>query len=505
MKTGTLPWLVRHELRLWWREASTKGLSKRFIIISGGFSVLLLGWLWFTLGTVREVLPKVLPPTVGFWLAVAVWAFAFLFALREAMAQSSTAIFDRGDLDLLIASPMPSKAIFASRLLGIAIGTFLSFSLFVIPYSIAVLLFGFYALLGIYPALISISLIATSLGMILSLWLTRILGAKRARSLVDFLSIIVSSVFVLLSQLPNLLRIYQFQLPKMLLEWPVFSQTSPLWLPSRALYFDPAAVVFSLVFSTALLWLTSEFLNRWFLSSTQQSVVEKTKAPKTFAPFSSNLNALLLKKEWKLILRNPYLLSRTFLPILLLIPLTLASLGGTRMIALVSLLTMGTVLIGSQFATALTIMSVSAEEAPDLLKSSPISGVRIRQFKLLAALIPSWLLVTPLFVFMGFQKMPLILPVLVFLGATTCTVILRLWNTRPIPLAQLMGRKRENLPSADIWLSTGEVIANFAWLTAAFFVPTSNWPFGGIPLAIIALIGVASYFRSRVIGTSIGF
>ncbi len=505
MNPGSLPWLVRHELRLWWREASTKGLSKRVILISGGFSVLLLGWLWFTLGTVREVLPKVFPSSVGFWFAVAVWVFAFLFALREAMAQSSTAIFDRGDLDLLIASPMPSKAIFTSRLLGIAISTFLSFSLFVIPYSIAVLLFGFYSLLGIYPALISISLIAASLGMILSLWLTRVLGAKRARSFVDFLSIVVSSLFVLLSQLPNLLKIYQLQLPKTLLESPIFLQKSLLWFPARALYSDPSAVCFSLVFSTSLFWFTSEFLNRWFLSSTQQTVVEKTKAPKHFAPFSSNLNALLLKKEWKLILRNPYLLSRTFLPILLLIPLILASVGGMRLIALGSLLTMGTVLIGSQFATALTIMSVSAEEAPDLLKSSPISGVRIRQFKLLAALIPSWLLVTPLFVFMGFQKMSVILPVLVFLGATTCTVILRLWNTRPIPLAQLMGRKRENLPSADIWLSIAEVIANFAWLAVAFFAPTSSWFFSGLPLVVIGVIGTASYFRSRAIGTSIGF
>lgn len=505
MNPGSLPWLVRHELRLWWREARTKGLSERVILISSAFSVLLLGWLWFTLGTVREVLPKVLPPTVGFWFAVAVWGFAFLFALREAMAQSSIAIFDRGDLDLLIASPMPSKAIFTSRLLGIAISTFLSFSLFVIPYSIAVLLFGFYSLLGIYPVLISTSLIAASLGMILSLWLTRVLGAKSARSLVDFLSIVVSSLFVLLSQLPNLVRIYHFQLPKTLLEWPIFSQASPLWFPARALYFDLPAVFFSLVFGSGLFWLTLEFLNRWFLSSTQQAVVEKTKIPKTFAPFSSNLNALLLKKEWKLILRNPYLLSRTFLPILLLVPLGLASVGGTQMIALGSLLTMGTVLIGTQFATALTITALSAEEAPDLLKSSPISGTKVRQIKLLAALIPSWLLVTPLFVFMGFHKMTLILPILVFLGATTCTVILRLWNTRPIPLAQLMGRKRENLPSADIWLSIAEIITNFAWFALAFSIPTGNGISAGIPLTVITVTIAASYLRSRAIGTSLAF
>jgi ABC-2 type transport system permease protein len=505
MNAGSLPWLVRHELRLWWREASTKGLSKKVIFIVGGLSVLLLGWLWLSLGSVREVLPKILPPTVGFWFTVTVWVFAFLFALKEAMAQSSIAIFDRGDLDLLIASPISSKVIFTSRLLGIAIGNFLSFSLFVIPISIAVILLGFYSWLGIYPAFISIALVATSFGMLLSLWLTRILGAKRARSLVDFLSIIISSLFVLLSQLPNLLRVYHFQFPKVFFEWPIFSQASPLWFPVRALYFDPLSVLLSLIFSIGLLWLTSELLTRWFLSSTQQIIVEKTKAPQRLTPFSTNLNALLLKKEWKLILRNPYLLSKTFLPILLLIPLILASLGGTQRIALVSLLSMGIVLIGAQFATSLTVISVSAEEAPDLLKSSPVSGVKIRQFKLLAALIPSWLLVTPLFIFMVFQNISPLLPILVFTGASTFTVILRLWNTRPIPLAQLMGRKRENLLSADIFLSFAEVIANFAWLAVAYFIPTSNWPFGGIPLGMVAVIVAASYARSRVIGTNLGF
>jgi ABC-2 type transport system permease protein len=505
MNAGSLPWFVRHELRLWWREASTKGLSKRVILISGGLSVLLLGWLWFSLRSVRKVLPNILTPTVGFWFAVTVWVFAFLFALKEAMAQSSIAIFDRGDLDLLMTSPISSKVIFASRLLGIAVGTFLSFSLFIIPVSIAVVLLGFYSLLGIYPAFMSIALVATSFGMLLSLWLTRILGAKRARSLVDFLSIIISSLFVLLSQLPNLIRVYHFQWPEFFLKWPIFSQASPLWFPVRALYFDPLSVLFSLSFSIGSLWLTAELLNRWFLSSTQQIIVEKTKVPQTFTPFSTNLNALLLKKEWKLILRNPYLLSRTFLPILLLIPLILASLGGTQRIALVSLLSMGTVLIGSQFATALTLIAVSAEEAPDLLQSSPVSGGKIRQLKLLSTLIPSYLLVTPLFIFMVFQNISPLLSILVFTGAITFAVILRLWNTRPIPLAQLMGRKRENLPSADIWLSLAEIIANFAWLAAAYFIPTSNWLFGCIPLGIIAVIVAVSYARSRIIGTTLGF
>jgi ABC-2 type transport system permease protein len=505
MNAGSLPWLVRHELRLWWREARTKGLSKQVILIVGGLSVLYLGLLWFSLRFIRLAIQELVPSSVSIWIAVAVWTFAFLFALREAITQSSVAIFDRGDLDLLTASPIPSKIIFTSRLLGIAIGTFLSFSLFLVPISIAVILLGFYSLLGIYPAFISISLLATSLGMLLSLWLTKALGAKRARSLVNFLSVIVSLLLVLITQLPNLLRRYHFQVPKAFLEWPIFSPSSVLWFPARALYFDPLSVLFSLLFSSGLLWLTAELLNRWFLSSTQQIIVEKTKAPQTFTPFSGNISTLLLKKEWKLLLRNPYLLSSTALPILLIIPLSLAALGGTQAIALASLLSMGTVLVGAQFASALTLIAVSAEEAPDLLKSSPASGGKIRRFKLLAAIIPSGLLVTPLFAFMVFQNISPLLPMLVFTGAITFTVTLRLWNTRPIPLAQLMGRKRENRPSADIWLSLAEIIANFAWLAVAYFIPTSNWLLGCIPLGLIAVLVAASYARSRVIGTTLGF
>lgn len=517
MKAGTFPWLIQHELRLWWRDVSTNAFNKPLLIFVGLAIAILLVWLWFGLSSFREVLVSTTLPDWATWIAVGLWVISFLYAFYQAMERSVIALFDRGDLDLLVSSPVSSKAIFASRLLGVAIEVFLSFSLIVVPFSLIAVSIGIPRLLGIYPALIGLSLTAASLAMLLTLWLVRLLGARRARTFAQVLTAVMSALLFLAFQLPNMLQGKNLNAEGLLVplrflfaEGGLLSANSLVWFPARAIFFDPLSVVLTLLISSALAWLTVETLYGTFITGTQQSVTHKRKQLRSTQEtrFTGGFNRIILFKEWRMIWRNPYLLSRTFLQILFLLPLFVVVMGDNRGKAIASFttfLSLVSVAVGSQLAMTLTKICVSAEEAPDLLKSSPANGKDIRRLKLLAALIPSWLLLSPLFVILMVRGEPWLVTLVMFLGATTCSAILQLWNSCPIPTASLFSRRREDNKGVDTFLGFLESISIFAWTCLAFGTGMNNVWLIGISLAAIVLTFAIAYRRSREIGTSLGF
>jgi ABC-2 type transport system permease protein len=161
-------------------------------------------------------------------------------------------------------------------------------------------------------------------------------------------------------------------------------------------------------------------------------------------------------------------------------------------------------LIGGNLTSALTLICVSGEEAPDLLKSSPTQGTKLRQLKLLAALIPVWLLLSPIFLILILRGEPWLLALFVVLGSTLSAAMLRLWNARPISLAGLLARQRQNA-WGDILLGCLEMISLFTWMFVGFQAGQGNSNLAFEGLGAIAIMLTIAYWRSRVLGTSLGF
>jgi ABC-2 type transport system permease protein len=514
MKVGTLPWLLRHELRLWWRETISSRSTIIWLVVLGFLGLLFLLPLGILLSMVGSQLAlSNLPPT-AIWVAVAAWILGFIYTFTQAMGQSVIALFDRGDLDLLVASPVSSKIIFASRLLGVAIQSFISCSLVVVPFSAIAVLIGVPRLLGIYPALISLCLLSASVAMLLTLWLVRLLGARRARTVAQILSAVLTGLFFIAFQLPNLLRDTNVQAPPIWQElqfWFAtkgpFGADSWIWFPARTIFFEPISVLATLLISIGLAWLTVETLHYTFVSGTQQAVTQKRRVrsiPET--RFSSGLNQIVLLKEWRIIWRNPFLISSTFLQILFLIPALIVVLRGdsSQMIAGFSgFVATASTLIGEGLASTLTRICVSGEEAPDLLKAAPVHSGTLRRLKLLAALIPVWILLFPLFIVLMVRGEPWLPVFIVFLGATTCSAILRLWNSSPIPLTDLFKRRQNT--QGDVILGFLELISLMAWVVLSLQVSQSNWIWTLPSLVVIAIVLAIAYWRSRQLGTSLGF
>src|ERR1700722_14873730 len=99
---GSALWLLRHELRLQWRTAG----KKVNVAVMAAVVLVFLHLVAFPLAFVVRYLPP--PATVLIYETVTGAAlFAFLMMMSTALVAAVQAIFARGDIDLLLSSPVP--------------------------------------------------------------------------------------------------------------------------------------------------------------------------------------------------------------------------------------------------------------------------------------------------------------------------------------------------------------------------------------------------------------
>lgn len=538
MKPGTLPWLLRYELLLMWRSLGK--LTRAIVIV-----VVALGGLYLV-GTgalglhfffrVRESLtvaetPDGPPMTAIFlWLALAAQLLMWTLSLFQAMKQSIESLFERGDIDLLLSSPMRGEVIFSSRLIAIAATIFASWLPLAIPAIGIGITVGFPQILGTLPTLACMASLSASVGILLVLALVRAIGLKRARVAGQIIASLIGVSFFLGYQAIYWSNIKWFvgeidpevaettatettesvmQLMTLFTDGGPLNAQNPLLFPARALVFDLPSLLLLIGLSAIAFWLTVKIAYRSFLRSTQQSTHRDTrKRARRTAParFQPGLVRTLLLKEWRSIWRNPFLVSRTLLQVLYLIPATVLILSGTLNVGpnLSSQIGLISVYFGSSLVAALTGICVNGEEAADLLASAPVSGDRLRVIKLVAAITPVWLLIAPMYVWLiwhGAERWEWV--AIAFMGGTISTAAIQLWSAIPLPRADLM-KKTASYQVADLWLSVMAIVNLFAWPAAAIGWGASKfWGWPGF--AIGALMTLAAYARSKTVGSKLGY
>jgi ABC-2 type transport system permease protein len=511
---GTLSWLLQHELQLWWR-----GFSGKWIVIGAvafmGIVVAVMSILWLSLssidGRIRQGIFSGSLPDGLLWMAGGVFVLLFGLSLISATNQSLAMMFEQGDLDLLVSSPVSMRTVLASRLLVLAIENFLGIcTLIVLPSLIAIAL-GFIRILGSYPALLAMCLVTSGLGMLINIGLVRLLGARTARMVSQFIGYIFSVGFFLLSQSATLFRV-QFQAA---LAWwhqatmpdGCFYSQSWIWLPAKAMFADLPSLTLLIAGSALTLWLTVEVSHQAFMQGTQQSLTTPNKRLTSTERihFGTNFNWIFLLKEWKSIVRSPYILSQLLYAIIAFIPLAILTFqkSNTQSIdGILTILAMGLPVAGATFTSTLGAVCFSAEEAPELLKSSPVASYHLRRLKLLAVLIPGWVISFPLFLMLIIKGGDWFSTGIVFMLATICHTLFSLWSSRPIPLASLFSKQQG---SGDYGLLILQSISFVVLVGLAVGVAQKNWLSIGIFFTTELILVVAAYWRSREIGTSLGF
>ncbi len=401
-RLGSAHWLVRHELRLAWRGTAQKG--RRLLAVLMGVASLILHIGAYTL--LHRLPDGEMPPQFIYLLGGAVWLCLSLM-LSQAILQSVSALFDRGDLDLLLSSPLPTQSVFVARGLGIAVSVLTLYLFLLAPLANAGLLTGHANLLAIYLALPALALAVTALGLWLTLSLVRVLGARRARTVAQvFGSLVGASLFLITQGNSWVGEATRQHWAGLLRHWAepggALAIGSPVWWPARALQGELLPLLAMLALGAGSFWLVVRLAHRRFLEGTQESVSGSARRgmkapPAGTARFRRGLWRNVLVKEWRMILRDPQLIAQSLLQVLYLVPAVWLPLhgGGGGSAGNPALLATAVVGLATTLASALTWITVSAEDAPELLGSSPNSPAQLRWLKVAAALIPVWLLVSP--------------------------------------------------------------------------------------------------------------
>ena len=494
---GSVSWLLRHELRLaWYNAAGGKDAGGKRGMGKLALGLMLAGWA--VLHLAAWVVVDKLAGTPGddprILLAItALLAVATTFMLSSAIKSSELVMFERSDLDLLLSSPLPSHSILAVRLAGVSAGTAALYLGLLAPFAHAGLLQGQWRWLGIYPAVISVAVLCSCCAMLLTLGLVRVLGARRTRVVAQVIGALAGALLVIGSQLQALLsRESQGRVRETIVRamQQVEAPDNPLWIPARALLGDLGPILSLAVVAVLVFMLTARGTHRFFARGLQLAA-SVAPAPVARAGvqrhrFGRSLFAAVVVKEWRLIVRDPQLLSQVLLQLLFLLPLFFVIFK--RADIQVQAIGAGMAVLCSSLTGALAWIALSAEDAPDLLRVAPASQGLLRRAKLAAAVIPVLALVAlPLLWLIGRAPVAGLVACLVVCGAVVGAGLIVFWCGRPGVRSNFKGRGKGGFVMNMLELSNSLSWGALGWfLLAATIAPLSG-------MAMVAVLAGAVF------------
>jgi ABC-2 type transport system permease protein len=488
---GSIRWLLGHELRLaWYGAAVNKGGKRRpgwgsIAVWAVGFIGLhaIAFALWHALGRAGMGDPVLALPIS---LMVVVCS---TFMLSSSLRACVLALFERGDLDLLLSSPLPSRSIFAVRLLGVAAVTALPYVYLAGPFANVALVLGHPGWLGLYVTIAACATLMACAGMLLTLGLVRVLGARRTRVVAQVLGAIAGALIFLLSQFYNLSRHdgnTGTRIMEMMTHQPMFGPDSALWLPGRAVLGAPVPLLGAILLAALAFALTLVRTHRFFVHGLQQAAgmgrVRARPAGALRFRFRRSLFDTVVIKEWRLIARDPHLIAQVLLQLIYLVPLLFLIMRGD---SAGPALGAGLTLLCSSLTGSLAWIVISAEDAPDLLLSAPAARRTLQLAKLAAATMPALLLVAlPLLWLIVRTPLTGLLVAFTVSTAVLSAGLIVQWTGRPAPRSDFKTRGKENFLCTMLELVSSLCWGGLGWLLVALTTEGAGWM---LPAAAAAL------------------
>lgn len=480
-------WFARHELTLAWRDfiaMTTGGRRTRGIALLITLIVVVALFHLFAYGLVRSWIEAGIgpdKPTLVFLTGTGLLFWSV--TLSQALEAVTRVYYARSDLDLILSSPASSRRLFAVRTGAVALSSIALSCLLASPV-INVLAFvdGPQWLAG-YGVLAALGALSAAIAVLITITLFRLVGPRRTRLVAQVVAAVIGAGFVIGIQAFAILHYRQFSRFNLLQSDDLIAAApdpaSIVWLPARAMLGDwQALIIVALIGFGALavtIAITASSYGRHAISAAGFAHVgARRRHSARFQPLSQR--AVLRHKEWRLLRRDPWLLSQTLMQILYLLPPALLlwiNYGNSAgaFIVVVPVLVMA----AGQLAGGLAWLAISGEDAFDLVVTAPVSPRAILQAKIEAVLLVITAILLPLLIIVALNApmMAVIIAVCAALSAGSATAI-QLWFR--IPSKRSMFRRRHVASRAAtlseafasiLWAATGAMWAAGSWLAVA--------------------------------------
>ena len=271
---------------------------------------------------------------------------------------------------------------------------------------------------------------------------------------------------------------------------------SPLWIPARAVLGSAPDLALTILGAAVILVvpmvLLSGRLGGYAIATASVSHGGSRPAWGARLFRTASPRQLLQRKEWMLLLRDPWLASQTLMQLLYLIPagLLLWRFYGDARGALVVLAPVLTMAAG-QLAGGLAWLAVSGEDAPDLIATSPISPLYNLSAKVEAVLIAVFAIFAPFLIGIVTHSWTaaLVIAGAILLAAASSTLI-QIWFR-----SQARRRYFRRRQTSSRIATFAEAFSSVAWASAAALAANESWY--AIAPAIVAMLVLAGTWSIR--------
>ena len=499
---GSLTWFARHETRLAWREMlsmMTAGRADRERKVAGGvviFVAFLHGIAFLVLGRGGALAQSHdLTALVGVMAGVVLSGSAML---SQAMESVTRTFYTRSDLELILSSPVRAQRLFTVRIGAIALSVSLMSLLFIGPFIDVLAWQGGAQWLGGYGVIIAVSLVATALAVVLTASLFQLIGPRRTRLAAQIAAAVIGGVFVIGLQMAAMFstgtmsRLAFLQSAYVLAHVPAID--SMVWWPARAALGEAQALAAVAIASLAIFLATTVIYAPCFASfaiaasGVAHGGVANGEAGRAFRVETAS--SALRRKERLLLKRDPWLMSQSLMQLLYLLPPAVLlwhnyASGGAAAIILVPVLIMA----AGQLAGGLAWLTISGEDAPDLVLTAPVAQSRLLRAKIEAVMQCIAIVFAPFVIgLLLFSPRLALIAVFGIAASAASAAMVQLWF-RSQSKRSRFGRRHTSSRLATI----SEALSSITWAGAGAVAAAGSW----LALLVAAIaIGILALVRS---------
>lgn len=488
---GSIGWFAGHELRLGWRDwiaMATGGHRTRGIILGvvlvafallfhGMAHVFIAPWAEQGITPDKQTLVLITGSGLLFWTVM----------LSQALESVTRAYYARADLDLILSSPASSRRLFAVRAGATGLLTLLLTLAIASPVIDMLIINDGPRWFAAYGVLAALSALSTAIAVVVTLGLFATIGPRRTRVAAQIIAAIVGAGFVIGIQVAaitaygSLSRFEILQSDAVLTAAP--DPDSWLWLPARAAMGDLGALAGVLAIGLGafalVVTIASSSFGRHALAAGSIATTH-SRAARDTAFRSASQKQALRRKEWRLLLRDPWLLSQTLMQILYLVPpalllwINFGSAAGVFVVIVPVI-----VMASGQLAGGLAWLAISGEDAHDLVVTAPLQPGLILRAKVEAVTGALGLVLLPVLALMALASplVALITALSAACAAASATAI-QLWFR--MPMRRAMFRRRQvasrlaTLSEAFVsimWAGVGALLVSGGWIALMAVLP----------------------------------